>query len=59
MINLHNDPNLKQGLLITNHPLEILCLDFTTMDHSKDIKENVLVVMDAFSIFTVLVIHNT
>ena len=32
----YNDPNVKQGLLIANHPLEILCLDFTTMDHSKN-----------------------
>ena len=45
----YNDPNVKQGLLIANHPLEILCLDFITMDHSKDGKENVLVMMDAFS----------
>ena len=47
---------MKQGLLIANHPLEILCLDFTTMDYSKDGKENVLVMTDAFSNFTVAVL---
>ena len=52
----YNDPNVKQGSLIANHPLEILCLDFTTMDHSKDGKENVLVMTDVFSNFTVAVV---
>ena len=52
----YNDPNVKQGSLIANHPLKILCLDFTTMDCSKDGKENVLVTTDAFSNFTVAVI---
>ena len=52
----YNDPNVKQGLFIANHPLEMLCLDFTTMDHSKDGKENVLAMMDAFSNFAVAVL---
>ena len=47
---------MKQGLLITSWPLEILCWDFTTMDCSKDGKENVLVMMDALSNFTVAVV---
>ena len=45
----YNDPNVKQGLLIANCPLEMLCLDFTTMDCSKNGKENVLVMTDTFS----------
>ena len=52
----YNDSNVIQGSLIANHLLEIFCLDFTTMDHSKDGKENVLVMMDAFSNFTVAVV---
>ena len=52
----YNDPNVKQGSLIANHPLEILCLDFTTIDCSKDGKENILVMTDAFSNFAVAVI---
>ena len=52
----HNDSNMKHGSLIANCPLEILCLDFTTMDHSRDGKENVLVMTDAFSNFTVAVV---
>ena len=51
----YHDPNMKQGSLIANCPLEILCLDFTTMGCSKDGKENFLVMMDAFSNFTVVV----
>ena len=52
----HNDPNVKQGSLIANCPLEILCLDFTTMDCSTDRKENILVMRDALSSFTVAVV---
>ena len=39
---LYNDPHLKQMSLIANHPLDLLCLDFTKMDFSKDGKENIL-----------------
>ena len=52
----YNDPNAKQRLLIANCPLYLFCLDFTKMDHSKDGKENVLIMMDAFSNFTVAVV---
>ena len=41
----YNDPNVKQWSLIANHPLEMLCLDFMMMDHSKDGKENILVII--------------
>ena len=52
----YNDPNIKQGSLIANCPLEMICLDFTMMEHSKDGKEKVLAMMDAFSNFTVAVV---
>ena len=55
----YDDPNVKQGSLIANHPLEMLCLDFTMMDCSKDGKENVLVMMDVFPNFTVAVVTLT
>ena len=45
----HNDPNVKQWSLIANCLLDLLCLDFTKMDHSKDGKKNILIMMDAFS----------
>ena len=51
-----NDPNVKEGSSIANHQLNLLCLDFTQMDHIKDGKENVLVMMDAFSNFRVVVV---
>ena len=52
----YNDPNVTQGSLIANGLLEMQCLDFTMMNHSKDGKENVLVMTDAFSNFTVAVV---
>ena len=52
----YNDPKVKQGLLIANCPLKMLCLDFTTMDHSKGGKENILVMTDASSNFTVEIV---
>ena len=54
--NLYNDPNGKQGSLIANCSLDLLCLDFTKMDCSKDGKENILIMIDAFSSFTVAVV---
>ena len=53
---LHNNPNGKQGSLIANYPLDLLCLDFRKMDCSKDGKKNVLIMMDASSNFTVVVV---
>ena len=42
-------PKTQPGLIIANGPLDLLCVDFTTMDPSRDSKENVLVLTDAFS----------
>ena len=52
----YNDPDVKQGSLGVYNPLDLLCLDFTTMDSSSNGKENVLIVTDAFSIFSVAVV---
>ena len=42
-------PKTQPGSIIANRPLDLLCVDFTTMDPSRDSKENVLVLTDAFS----------
>ena len=42
--------------LESNNPLDLLCLDFTKIDPSKTSKENVLVMTDAFSKFSVAVV---
>ena len=48
------DPNPIQGSLMANNLLDLVCLDFIKVDPSWDGKENVLVIMDAFSKFTVV-----
>ena len=42
----------QPGSIIANGPVVLLCVDFTTMDPSRDGKENVLVLTDAFSKFS-------
>ena len=44
-------PKTQPGSIIANGPLDLLSVDFTTMDPSRDSKENVLVLTDAFSKF--------
>ena len=46
------DPETQHGSIIANVPLDLLCVDFTVMDPSRDGKENVLVRTDAFSKFS-------
>ena len=45
-------PKKQPGCIIANGLLDLLCVDFTTMDTSRDSKENVLVLTDAFSKFS-------
>ena len=45
-------PKIQPGSIIAKGPLDLLCVDFTTMDPSRDGKENVLVLTDAFSKFS-------
>ena len=49
-------PRPKIGHLESNNPMDLLCLDFTKIDPSRTGKENVLVITDAFSKFSVTVI---
>ena len=45
-------PQTQHGSIIANRLLDLLCMDFTTMDPSRDGEENVLVLTDAFSKFS-------
>ena len=47
---------LGLGQIEANHPLELLCLDFTKIDPAKNGKENVLVLTDAFTKFSLAVV---
>ena len=52
----YTDPKPKIRQLESNNPLDLLCLDFTKIDPSKTGKENVLVMTDTFSKFSVTVV---
>ena len=45
-------PTTQLSSIVANGPLDLLCVDFTTMDPSRDGKEHVLVLTDAFSKFS-------
>ena len=45
----YNEPKTVQGSLVSNQPMELLCIDFTKADVAKGGKENILVLTDAFS----------
>ena len=50
------DPDPPQGSIIANNPMDLLCIDFMKVDPSKDGKENVLVMTNVFSKFSVAVL---
>ena len=55
----HNTgPHTQQGLLVANNPLELLCIDFLKVDPSRDSKENILLLTDAFTKFSQAFITN-
>ena len=45
-------PKTQPGSIMANGPLDLLFVDFTNMDPSRDSKENALVLTDAFSKFS-------
>ena len=51
----YNQPKPKIGHLEAHNPLDLVCLDFTKIDPSKTGKENVLVITDAFTKFSLAV----
>ena len=52
----YTTPRLKIGHLESNNPKDLICLDFTKIDPSRTGKENVLIMTDAFSEFSVAVV---
>ena len=50
------DLDPAQGSIIANNPMDLLCIDFMKVDLSKDGIENVLVMTNAFSKFSVAVV---
>ena len=48
----------QQGSLVTNNPLDLLCIGFLKVDPSRDSKENILVLTDAFTKFSQAFITN-
>ena len=51
----YNQPKPKIGHLEAHNPLDVVCLDFTKIDPSKTGKENILVITDVFTKFSLAV----
>ena len=51
----YDQPKPKIGHLKANNHLDLICLDFTKIDLSKSGKENVLIITDAFTKFSIAV----
>ena len=54
----YTGPYTQQGSLVANKPLDLLCIDFLKVDPSRDSKENILVLTDAFTKFSQAFITN-
>ena len=54
----YTEPKTQQGSLVAQHPLELLCVDFTKADVAKGGKENILVLTDAFSKYSQAFVTN-
>ena len=48
----YTEPNTIPGVIIANNPMDLVCIDFTKVDPSKDGKENILVLTDTFTKFS-------
>ena len=48
----YTEPNTIPGVIIANNPMDLMCIDFTKVDPSKDSKENILVLTDTFTKFS-------
>ena len=51
----YNQPKPKIGHLEANNPLDLVCLDFTKIDPSKSGKENILIITNAFTKFSLAI----
>ena len=54
----YTGPHTQQGSLVANNPLDLLGIDFLKVDPSRDGKENILVLTDAFTKFSHAFITN-
>ena len=54
----YTKPKTQQGSLLAHQPLKLLCVDFTKADVAKGGKENILVLLDAFSRFSQAFVMN-
>ena len=54
----YTGPHTQQGSLVANNPLDLLCIDFLKVDPSRDGKENILVLTDAFTKFSQAFVTN-
>ena len=45
----YNKPNTILGVIIAHNPMDLVCIDFTKVDPSKDSKENILDLTDTFT----------
>ena len=54
----YTGPHTQQGSLVANNPLDLLCIDFLKVDPSRDSKENILVLTDAFTKFSQAFVTN-
>ena len=48
----YTGPHTQQRSLVANNPLDLLCIDFLKAGPSRDGKENILVLTDAFTKFS-------
>ena len=48
----YKDLQTQQGSLVANNPLDLLCINFLKVDPSRDGKENILVLTDAYTMFS-------
>ena len=48
----YTGPDTQQRSLVANNPLNLLCIDFLKVDPSRDGKENILVLTDAYTKFS-------
>ena len=48
----YTEPNTIPGVIIASNPMDLVCIDFTKVDPSKDGKENILLLTDTFTKFS-------
>ena len=52
----YTEPNTILGVIIAHNPMDLMCIDFSKVDPSKDGKETILVLTDTFTKFSQVLI---